>query len=298
MLAAVATSLGLWWRHGLGLWRSVEDRSACRRGCNCWLEKEERVQECRDEATNYGPDPVDPEVREVLLHHLRPNARAGFMAAPVMRPPKMMSMVIVRPIRSGAIALGPRGSTAVPNATRTRKKVMMPSSSTPPNWVTPGPSAGTPRLTPMLLRPSSPRAGKINVRTAAPAIPPNNCATMYTAARTSLMLPVARMEIVTAGLKWPPDTAPRAPIISAMASPWASPTATRLPPSPRFCVAMTAPTPAVTSANGPRNSATAALARSRSSIPCPRRLRRSQQDALFSVRARLYQTRLCRSDSR
>ncbi len=50
--------------------------------------------------------------------------------------------------------------------------------STPPNGVTSGPRPGTPRFTPMLLRPSSPRAGKIKVRIPAPAIAPRSCATM------------------------------------------------------------------------------------------------------------------------
>ena len=43
-----------------------------------------------------------------------PNARAGFIAAPVNGPPMKMPSVIVKPIASPAIALkAPRGSAAV-----------------------------------------------------------------------------------------------------------------------------------------------------------------------------------------
>ena len=53
-----------------------------------------------------------------------PNARAGFIAAPVKGPPKSMSMVIVRPMAKPAILLNaPLASTAVAKTTKTRKNV-------------------------------------------------------------------------------------------------------------------------------------------------------------------------------
>ena len=58
-----------------------------------------------------------------------PNARAGFIAAPVIGPPTKTSIVIVSPIARPAIALNaPRSSTAVAHTAQTRKNVMITSS--------------------------------------------------------------------------------------------------------------------------------------------------------------------------
>ena len=58
-----------------------------------------------------------------MAGELRPERRAGFIAAPVNGPPMSTSFVIVSPIARPAIALNaPRGSTAVAQ-TETRKKV-------------------------------------------------------------------------------------------------------------------------------------------------------------------------------
>jgi hypothetical protein len=52
-------------------------------------------------------------------------------------------------------------------------------------------------------------------------------------------------------LKWPPEMCPTAEAITAIASPWASPIAVRLPPA----VAMIEPTPTKMSVKVPTNSA-------------------------------------------
>src|SRR5215831_10866906 len=75
-----------------------------------------------------------------------PNARAGFIAAPVSGPPIRMSSVIVKPIASPAIDLNePPGSAAVANTTQTRKNVRTPSITTPCQTLIPLPRDGAPR---------------------------------------------------------------------------------------------------------------------------------------------------------
>src|SRR5229473_1132779 len=76
-----------------------------------------------------------------------PNQRAGFIAAPVRPPPTKISIVMVSPITSPAMALAPRWSTATPNTEYIRKKVMMISARTAVAVPTPSPTAGVPRFT-------------------------------------------------------------------------------------------------------------------------------------------------------
>ena len=66
--------------------------------------------------------------------------------------------------------------------------------------------------------------------------------------------PVRKKPKLTAGLKWAPDTAMRAEIMTARASPWATATASR-PLAPVSCWAQIAPCPMKHKANVPVNSA-------------------------------------------
>src|SRR5437764_1922493 len=89
-----------------------------------------------------------------------PNARAGFIAAPVSGPPIRMSIVIVRPIASPAIDLNvPRGSAAVAKTTQTMKNVRISSVATP----APEPFVAFNCGTPSFL-PSTEAVGKIHFR--------------------------------------------------------------------------------------------------------------------------------------
>src|SRR3984893_8307705 len=97
-------------------------------------------------APTTGPAYQTQPLAQWLPTSCGPNARAGFIAAPVNGPPKRMSIVIVRPIASPAIDLNvPRGSTALANTTHARKNVMIASRPNAAPAFTPPPSAGTPR---------------------------------------------------------------------------------------------------------------------------------------------------------
>ena len=62
-------------------------------------------------------------------------------------------MVMIKPIASGAIAFGPRGSTTVPKMTKTRKNVITPSMISAPLTETSGPSPGSPEIDPGIIPP-------------------------------------------------------------------------------------------------------------------------------------------------
>ncbi len=103
-----------------------------------------------------------------------PNHRAGFIAAPVYGPKARMSNAIASPIVKPAVLVhGPLPSTAVPNTTKTRKKVRIASRTMPVPAETFDPRVGAP------ARPLSNRSAPTTKRSrSAPTIPPRSCATM------------------------------------------------------------------------------------------------------------------------
>ena len=82
------------------------------------------VEERRCAAAEQRAEVPDPPSAQKPSTSCGPNARAGFIAAPVRGPPKRMSSVIVNPIARPAMDLNvPRGSAADAKMTHTRKKV-------------------------------------------------------------------------------------------------------------------------------------------------------------------------------
>src|SRR5579883_2517855 len=160
-----------------------------------------------------------------------------------------MSMVIVspmaRPPRRGAW-----GWTAVPNTTVTRKKVPRASTSTP----APGPIWPASRGVPRCVATAASRGNPAESATAARTAPASWATTKARAGARDIRRP-ARNPKVTAGLKWPPDTAPRAETMTPMARPWAR-AIPRRPTPPRVAWSTTiAPAPAKMRVKVPMTSA-------------------------------------------
>ena len=101
-----------------------------------------------------------------------PNARAGFIAAPVSLPVAKMLTVITSPTTSPP-SFGPRGSSAVPKTAIIRKNVAMASMPMPWTRLTPALSAGTPRLVASRMT-----SGKNSTSASAAATAPSNWAMM------------------------------------------------------------------------------------------------------------------------
>ena len=118
----------------------------------------------------------------------------------------------------------------------------------------PSPSAGVPMLTG-----SHDDSGKTNRSAKPAATAPSSWAMTYIAARAGPMRPVIQTANVTAGLKWPPETAPSAETSTASARPWASATPTSPPlVSPVCWPSTTAPIPTKKKRKVPIASATRA----------------------------------------
>src|SRR4051812_17066786 len=90
-----------------------------------------------------------------------------------------------------------------------------------------------------------------------------NWARMYARARRPVIRVASQRPNVTAGLKWPPDTAPSAETITASASPWAKATNVRSPAE------ATAAMPMKKKRNVPKNSAKIAFQRHELTDPVP-----------------------------